>query len=54
MPRQETTTLNLRVDPSIKDALRETARREYRSIANMIDVLVRRHCETEGILIPKR
>jgi hypothetical protein len=49
MPPRKTTTLNLRVDPAIKEALREAAKRENRSIANMIEVLIRRHCETEGI-----
>jgi hypothetical protein len=48
------TTLNLRIDPSIKDALREAARRENRSIANMIEVLIRRHCEDVGIRLPKK
>ena len=52
MPAQKTTTLNLRVDPAIKEALREAAQRENRSIANMIEVLIRRHCELEGIAIP--
>jgi hypothetical protein len=53
MPPQKTETLNLRIDPSIKEALREAARRENRSIANMIDELIRRHCEVEGIQFPK-
>ena len=48
MPAQKTTTLNLRVDPAIKEALREAAQRENRSIANMIEVLIRRHCRGRG------
>jgi hypothetical protein len=52
MSPRKTTTLNLRVDPAIKEALREAAQRENRSIANMIEVLIRRHCEIEGIVIP--
>ena len=54
MPAQKTTTLNLRVDPAIKEAVREAAQRENRSIANMIEVLIRRHCEAEGIAIPEQ
>ena len=54
MPAQKTTTLNLRVDPAIKEAVREAALRENRSIANMIEVLIRRHCEAEGIPIPEQ
>jgi hypothetical protein len=30
------------------------ALRENRSIANMIEVLIRRHCKTEGIPIPEQ
>ena len=54
MPAQKTTTLNLRVDPAIKEAVREAALRENRSIANMIEVLIRRHCEAVGIPIPEQ
>ena len=54
MPAQKTTTLNLRVDPAIKEAVREAAQRENRSIANMIEVLIRRHCQAEGIPIPEQ
>jgi hypothetical protein len=51
MSPRKTTTLNLRVEPAIKEALRKAAQRENRSVANMIEVLVRRHCEREGIAI---
>ena len=51
MSPRKTTTLNLRVEPAIKEALREAAQRENRSIANMIEALNQRHCELEGIAI---
>ena len=51
MPPKKTTTLNLRIDPAIKEALREAAQRENRSVANMIEVLIRRHCERKEIAI---
>ena len=54
MSPRKTTTLNLRVDPAIKEALRKAAQRENRSIANMIEVLICRHCEAAGIRIPKQ
>jgi len=54
MPPRKTTTLNLRVDPVIKEAIREAALRENRSIANMLEVLIRRHCEETGIPIPEQ
>lgn len=50
----KTTTLNLRIDPPLKEALREAALREHRSIANMVEVLILRHCEQEGITIPEQ
>lgn len=46
--------MNLRVDPAIKEAIREAAFRDKRSIANMIEVLIRRHCEEVGIPIPEQ
>ncbi len=54
MPAKKTTTLNLRVDPVIKEAVREAAIREHRSIANLIEVLIRKHCEETGIPIPEQ
>lgn len=54
MVATKTTTLNLRVDPIIKEAVREAAIRDNRSIANMIEVLIRRHCESVGIPVPEQ
>jgi hypothetical protein len=54
MPPKKTTTLNLRVDPAIKEAIREAALKDNRSIANMIEVLIRRHCKEVGITIPEQ
>jgi hypothetical protein len=51
---RKTTTLNLRVDPAIKEAIRAAAQREHRSIANMIEILIRRHCDVVGITIPEQ
>ena len=54
MSPKKTTTLNLRVDPAIKEAIKEAATREHRSVANMIEMLIRKHCEQEGISIPEQ
>jgi hypothetical protein len=54
MVSRKTTTLNLRVDPAIKEAIREAAHRDQRSIANMIEVLIRRYCADVGITIPEQ
>jgi hypothetical protein len=52
MSPRKVATLNLRIDPAIKEALRMAAEQEHRSVANLIEVLVRRHCEQVGIVIP--
>ena len=54
MPARKVATLNLRIDPSVKEALRQAADQEHRSVANLIEVLVRRHCEQVGIVIPSQ
>ncbi len=54
MARIKTATLNLRVDPALKEALRDAAGREHRSVANMIEMLIRQHCQREGIPIPEQ
>lgn len=54
MSAQKTATLNLRVDPNIKEAIRIAAKKEHRSIANMVEILIREHCEREGISIPEQ
>jgi hypothetical protein len=52
MAHIKTATLTFRIDPSLKEALRIAAHAEHRSIANMIEVLIRDHCEQRGIVIP--
>ena len=54
MPKTKISTLNLRINPAIKDAVREAAAMEHRSVANMVEVLIRRHCDQEGITIPEQ
>jgi hypothetical protein len=54
MAGQKTATLNLRIDPAVKDALRIAAQKERRSIANLIEVLIRDHCALAGIPVPEQ
>ena len=54
MPKTKIATLNLRIDPGVKEAVREAADRDHRSIANMIEMLIRRHCDDAGITIPEQ
>lgn len=49
MPATKTATLNLRIDPGLKKALKIAAEKEHRSIANLIEVLVREHCRKASI-----
>ena len=53
MPRTKISTLNLRIEPALKAAVREAASREHRSVANMVEVLIRRHCDQAGIPIDR-
>lgn len=54
MSGTKTATLTIRVEPELKDALRAAAKAEHRSIANMIEVLIRDHCCKHDIAITKR
>lgn len=49
MARTKISTLNLRIEPALKEAVRRAAAREHRSVANMVEVLIRRHCDRSGI-----
>lgn len=54
MTKTKISTLNLRINPAIKEAVREAAAIEHRSVANMVEVLIRRHCDQQGIPIPEQ
>jgi hypothetical protein len=44
-------TLTFRINPGLKQALRTAAEHEHRSIANMVEVLIRDYCDQRGITI---
>lgn len=50
----KTATLNLRIDPTLKEALRIAAQQDHRSIANLVEILIRQHCQQVGISIPEQ
>ena len=50
----KTATLTFRIDPKLKEGLRIAAQREHRSIANMIEVLIKGYCEHNNIIIPEQ
>lgn len=51
MATGKTATLTFRIEPTLKEALRTAATREHRSIANMVEVLIRDYCGQNGIVI---
>ena len=51
MATGKTATLTFRIEPALKDALRAAAEAEHRSIANMVEVMIREHCGRRGIAI---
>jgi hypothetical protein len=52
MSPKKTATLNLRIDPILKEAVRIAALQDQRSVANLIEVLIRKHCNEVGVSIP--
>lgn len=47
-------TLNLRVSPSFKLALKAAADHEQRSMVNMLEVLVANYCDDNHISMPSK
>ena len=51
MATGKATTPRFRIEPALKEALRTAAEGEHRSIANMVEVLIRDYCGRQGITI---
>lgn len=51
MASTKTSTLTFRIQPGLKEALRTAATREHRSIANMVEVLIRDYCVRNHISV---
>jgi len=54
MAKAKSTTLTFRIEPGLKEGLRTAADREHRSIANMIEVLIRDYCGRNNITIQEQ
>jgi hypothetical protein len=54
MAGAKTATLTLRIDPAVKEGLKRTAEQEHRSLANMIEVMIRDYCGRTGVTIPEQ
>lgn len=52
MANAKTATLSFRIDPGLKEALRTAAKLEHRSIANMVEVMIREYCGRMDVCIP--
>lgn len=46
-------TLNLRVSPTFKHALKEAADHEQRGMVNMLEVLLGDYCDSKGIVLSR-
>ncbi|MCU7931384.1 MAG: ribbon-helix-helix protein, CopG family [Candidatus Thiodiazotropha sp. (ex Codakia rugifera)] len=53
MAETKSTTLTVRVHPEVKEGLRAVAEKERRSLANMIEVMIRQYCDHSGVHIPE-
>lgn len=51
MAETKSTTLTVRVHPEVKEGLRNAADQERRSLANMIEVMIRHYCDQAGVRI---
>ena len=51
MSSNKTATLTLRIEPKLKESLRAAAEREHRSIANMVELLIREYCDRHDISV---
>lgn len=51
MATTKTTTLTFRIEPGLKEAVRTAAELEHRSIANMIEVMIRDYCRRVDVPI---
>ncbi len=54
MAETKSTTLTVRIHPVVKEALRTVAEHERRSLANMIEVMIRDYCGRAGINLEEK
>jgi len=47
----KTETITVRIEPAVKEGLKSMAEHERRSLANMIEVMIRDYCERSGVTI---
>ena len=51
MAAVKTETVTVRIEPAVKAGLKAVAEQERRSLANMIEVMIRQYCDAAGVQI---
>lgn len=51
MKSAKTETITVRIQPAVKAGLKAMAEQERRSLANMIEVMIRDYCGREGMQV---
>ena len=51
MTKESPVTVTLRIARPTRDLLKRAAERDHRSMANMVEVLILRHCEANEISV---
>lgn len=54
MANAKTATLSFRIEPGLKEAIRSAADQEHRSIANMVEVMIREYCGRNGVAVAQQ
>ncbi|MET0072731.1 MAG: ribbon-helix-helix protein, CopG family [Candidatus Thiodiazotropha lotti] len=54
MAETKSTTLTVRVHPEVKEGLKAVAEMERRSLANMIEVMIRDYCTRAGVTLEEK
>jgi len=54
MAETKSTTLTVRVRPAVKEGLKVAAEKERRSLANMIEVMIRDYCARAGVALEEK
>ena len=49
MAKEKPVTITLRVAPKTRDLLKLASDKDCRSMSNMVEVMIRKHCESHGI-----
>ena len=53
MTKETAVTITLRISRATRDLLKQAAEKDHRSMANMVEVLILRHCEACGISVSR-